>query len=112
MSEGLKEFTDANFSAEALQSPLPVVVDFWAEWCGPCKMLTPIITKIAADLAGRVAIGKLNVDENPQTASRYSINSIPSLLFIQNGQVIDQHTGLLAEKPLSEKIKRAFGIRP
>jgi thioredoxin 1 len=110
MSEGLKEFTDANFSAEALQSPLPVVVDFWAEWCGPCKMLTPIITKIAADLAGRVAIGKLNVDENPQTASRYSINSIPSLLFIQNGQVIDQHTGLLAEKPLNDKIKRVFGI--
>lgn len=110
MSEGLKEFTDANFSAEALQSPLPVVVDFWAEWCGPCKMLTPIITKIAADLAGTVTIGKLNVDTNPQTASRYSINSIPSLLFIHNGQVIDQHTGLLAEKPLSDKIKRVFGI--
>jgi thioredoxin 1 len=110
MSEGLKEFTDANFAAEALQSQQPVVVDFWAEWCGPCKMLTPIITKIAADLAGKVTIGKLNVDENPQTASRYSINSIPSLLFIRNGQVIDQHTGLLAEKPLSDKIKRVFGI--
>lgn len=110
MSEGLKEFTDTNFAAEALQNPQPVVVDFWAEWCGPCKMLTPIITKIAADMAGKVVIGKLNVDENPQTASRYSINSIPSLLFIRNGQVVEQHTGLLAEKPLSDKIKRVFGL--
>jgi thioredoxin 1 len=110
MSGGLKEFTDANFNADALQNPQPVVVDFWAEWCGPCKMLTPIITKISATLEGTVTFGKLNVDENPQTASRYSINSIPSLLFIRNGQVIDQHTGLLAEKPLTDKIKRIFQL--
>ncbi|MBN1127876.1 MAG: thioredoxin [Chitinispirillaceae bacterium] len=110
MSEGLKEFTDDNFAAEALGNFLPVVVDFWAEWCGPCKMLTPIITKCAAEFGGKVVIGKLDVDKNPQTAARYAINSIPSLLFIQNGKVAEQHTGLLAEKPLGEKIKRVFNL--
>ena len=110
MSEGMKEFTDANFAADALASPLPVIVDFWAEWCGPCKMLTPILSKIAAGLEGKVTIGKLNVDQNPQTAARYMVNSIPTLLFIKDGQVREQHTGLLAEKPLSEKIKKAFSL--
>jgi thioredoxin 1 len=108
MSEGVKEFTDANFAAEALKSPLPVIVDFWAEWCGPCKMLTPIIDEIAKDLAGKVVFGKVNVDESPQTAARYSINSIPSLLFIKGGQVVSQHTGLLAKKPLLDKINKIF----
>jgi thioredoxin 1 len=110
MSDVLVEFTDANFAAEALQSPLPVVVDFWATWCGPCKMLTPIIEDIANELAGSVKIGKLNVDENPSTAARYSINSIPSLLFVKGGQVVEQHTGLLAKKPLLDKIKRVFAL--
>jgi thioredoxin 1 len=108
MAESLKTFTDGNFAVEALQNPLPVVVDFWAEWCGPCKMLTPIVDEIAKELAGKVVIGKLNVDESPQTASRYSINSIPSLLFIKGGQVVNQHTGLLAKKPLLDKINKTF----
>lgn len=110
MSDVLADFTDANFSADALQSSVPVVVDFWATWCGPCKMLTPIIEDIAKELAGSVKIGKLNVDDNPATAARYSINSIPSLLFIKNGQVVEQHTGLLAKKPLLDKIKRVFAL--
>ncbi|MBN2036957.1 MAG: thioredoxin [Chitinispirillaceae bacterium] len=110
MSEGMREFTDANFATDALGSPLPVVVDFWAEWCGPCKMLTPILSKIASDLEGKVTVGKLNVDQNPQTATRYTVNSIPTLLFIKDGRVREQHTGLLAEKPLSEKIKKTFGL--
>jgi thioredoxin 1 len=109
-SSALKEFTDSNFATEVLGNALPVVVDFWAEWCGPCKMLTPIVDEIAKELDGKAVIGKLNVDNNPQSAARYGINSIPSLLFVKGGQVMDQHTGLLAKKPLLEKIKRTFGL--
>ena len=108
MSENLKVFTDSNFADEVLASKLPVVVDFWAEWCGPCKMLTPIIDDIAGEYAGKVVIGKVDVDNNPQTASKYGINSIPSLLFFKNGKVVEQHTGLLAKVPLKSKIDKAF----
>ena len=106
----LTEFTDSNFAEKALKNSLPVVVDFWAEWCGPCKMLTPIIDEIAGELAGKVVIGKLNVDDNPQTAQRYSVSSIPSLLFIKDGQVVNQITGLMAKKPLLDKITKTFGV--
>jgi thioredoxin 1 len=109
MAEGVRNFTDGNFAGDALGSPLPVVVDFWAEWCGPCKMLTPIIEEVAGELAGRVTIGKLNIDDNPQTASRYGVSSIPSLLFIKGGQVVNQHTGLLPKKLLLDKINKTFG---
>jgi thioredoxin 1 len=108
-NEFLKEFTDGNFEELALKSPLPVVVDFWAEWCGPCKMLTPIMDELARELAGKVVIGKLNVDDSPQTAQKYSISSIPSILFIRNGQVMNQITGLMAKKPLLDKITKTFG---
>lgn len=107
-SEYVKEFTDGNFSVDVLANKLPVIVDFWAEWCGPCKMLTPIVEELAAEYDGKVVIGKLNVDSNPQTAARYGINSIPSLLFVKNGNVVEQHTGLLAKAPLKVKIDRAF----
>ncbi|MDR0307008.1 MAG: thioredoxin [Chitinispirillales bacterium] len=108
MGGALKEFTDQNFSAEVLSSSLPVVVDFWAQWCGPCKMLTPIIEEIAPEYEGRVVIGKLDIDSNPQTAAKYGINSIPSLLFFKAGEVVDQHTGLLAKGPLKAKIDSVF----
>ena len=97
MSDGkLLEFTDSNFGDEVLSGALPVIVDFWAEWCGPCKMLTPIMEEMTEVFDGKVKIGKLNVDDNPQTAAKYGIVSIPSLLFVHDGKVIDQHT-LLAE---------------
>ncbi len=108
MSGSLKIFTDQNFSEEVLSNSMPVVVDFWAEWCGPCKMLTPIIEDIASEYEGKIVIGKLDVDSNPQTAAKYGINSIPSLLFFKNGNIVDQHTGLLAKAPLKAKIDRAF----
>ncbi|MGA2506968.1 MAG: thioredoxin [Chitinispirillaceae bacterium] len=102
------DFTDDNFTAEALQNPLPVVVDFWAVWCGPCKMLSPVIEEIAGELAGRIVVGKLNVDDNPKTAARYGVSGIPTLLFIKNGQVVGQHTGLLPKKALLNKINTTF----
>lgn len=106
----MKIFTESNFSEEALQSALPVVVDFWAEWCGPCKMLTPILEEVAKEFEGRVVIGKLDVDDNPALASEFAVNSIPTLIFLRNGQVEDQTTGLLPKKALIEKINQTFGI--
>ncbi|MFP4162469.1 MAG: thioredoxin [Chitinispirillaceae bacterium] len=108
MGGSLKEFTDQNFADEVISSSQPVVVDFWAEWCGPCKMLTPIVDELASEYEGEVVVGKLDIDANPQTAAKYNINSIPSLLFFNNGNVVDQHTGLLAKGPLKAKIDRAF----
>lgn len=108
MSENVKVFTDSNFATEVLASKLPVIVDFWAEWCGPCKMLTPIIEDIAGDYIGKVIFGKMDVDNNPQIAAKYGINSIPSLLFFKHGAIVEQHTGLLAKAPLKVKIDRIF----
>jgi len=106
----MKIFTEGNFSEEVLLSPLPAIVDFWAEWCGPCKMLIPILDEVAAEFEGRVVIGKLNVDDNPALASEFAVNSIPTLIFLRNGRVEDQITGLLSKKVLIEKIKQVFGI--
>jgi thioredoxin 1 len=102
-SEHVVELTDANFESEALQSELPVVVDLWAPWCGPCKMLTPIIEELAEEYEDKVKVTKVNVDESPQIASKFNVISIPTILFLKNGAISEQHVGLLAKEPLKAK---------
>jgi thioredoxin 1 len=86
-------FTDATFDQDVLNAETPVLVDFWAEWCGPCRMMTPTIDALATDYAGKVKIGKLNVDENPATAMRYQVRGIPTLLLFKGGRIVDQKVG-------------------
>lgn len=90
-------FTDANFDTEVLKSDIPVLVDFWAEWCGPCRMMSPTIDAIAAEYAGKVKVGKLNVDENGGAAMRYGIRGIPTLLLFKNGNVVEQRVGAIGK---------------
>ncbi len=99
------EFTDDNFQSAALETDNLVVADFWAVWCGPCKMIAPIIDEAASEYEGDVVIGKVDVDNNPQVASKYSIRSIPTILFIKNGEVIDKHVGVISKQALKEKIE-------
>ena len=101
-SENVKEFTDQNFENEVLKSDQPVLVDFWAEWCMPCRMLTPTIEKIAKDYAGRVKVGKLDTDANRDVASKYSISAIPTVILFKNGQVAQKFVGLRQEKEFKE----------
>jgi len=105
MSLSTIEFTDENFKNEVLSSDKPVLVDFWAQWCGPCKMLTPIIDELADDFKATAKIGKVNVDENPTVASDYGIRSIPCLLFFKNGQVEKQIVGSVPKTELEEILK-------
>ena len=103
-----KTLTDANFQIEVLQSSQPVLVDFWAEWCGPCRMLGPVIEKIAPANAGRIVIGKMNVDENPNTPQKYGIQGIPTLIFFKNGEVAKQLVGYQAQDKIQKAIDELF----
>ena len=98
------EFTDANFSTEVLKSEKPVLVDFWAPWCGPCKMIGPIVEKLSNELGGTVKIGKLNVDDSPGTAQEYDVSSIPTLLLFKGGKVVATTRGFQPEPKLREFI--------
>ncbi|MFH1800262.1 MAG: thioredoxin [Candidatus Omnitrophota bacterium] len=103
-----KTLTDVNFQAEVLQSKQPVLVDFWAEWCGPCRMLGPVIEKIAVANAGRIAIGKMNVDENPNTPQKYGIQGIPTVIFFKDGEVAKQLVGYQAQDKIQKAIDELF----
>ena len=98
------DVTDKNFESEVIKSALPVLVDLWAPWCGPCRMVAPVIDKLAEDYDGKFKFCRLNVDENPQTASKYGIMSIPTLMFFKGGEAVDTVIGAVPERALQPKI--------
>lgn len=98
------ELTDSNFD-QVINSEKPVLVDFWAEWCGPCKMIGPVVEELAGDYEGKAVVAKLNVDENPQVTARFGVRSIPTLLVFKNGQVVDKQVGAVPKSVLSQKLQ-------
>jgi len=107
-SENVKEFTDQNFESEVLKSTEPVLVDFWAEWCMPCRMLAPTIEKLAGDYVGKVKVGKLDTDSNRDTSMKYGISAIPTVILFKNGQVAQKFVGLRQERDFKEALDAAM----
>lgn len=105
MSANIKVITDSNFEQDVLNSGKPVLVDFWAEWCGPCRALTPILEEVAANHGESISFAKINIDENPETPSKYGVMSIPTLILFKNGQVEAVKMGLLSKSQLSAFIE-------
>ncbi len=108
MGANTVEFSEQDFDEKVLNSDQPVLVDFWAEWCGPCHMIAPAIEEVAAEYKGKVTVGKLNVDQHPGIAARYGIRSIPSILLFKDGQVSDQLVGAIPKAKITDMIKRAL----
>lgn len=109
MAANLLEFSDADFESQVTGAGQPVLVDFWAPWCGPCKALTPTIEKLAGEFAGRLLVGKMDIQAHPHTAGRLGIRSIPALLFFRNGQVVDSLMGGANEGKIRDKIEQILG---
>ncbi len=105
------EFTDGNFQTEVIDSGQLAVVDFWAEWCGPCKAIGPVIEELANDYEGQVRIGKVNVDDNQELTFKYKVRGIPTVLFIKNGEVVDRHVGIGSKADFEAKIKAHIDVK-
>jgi thioredoxin 1 len=101
------EFTDANFQGDVLKSEVPVLVDFWAPWCGPCRMIAPVVEELAKENLGSMKIGKVNIDDNPSVAMNYGVNSIPTLMIFKGGQVVDRFVGVQPKSKLQQAIDAA-----
>jgi thioredoxin 1 len=107
-SENVSTFTDDNFEKEVLQSDIPVLVDFWATWCAPCKAIAPLIDAVASEYEGRVKVGKVNVDDNPATPGKYGVRGIPTVILLKDGKVVDQVVGAIPKSQLEALIKKAL----
>ncbi|MBR9980099.1 MAG: thioredoxin [Desulfatitalea sp.] len=105
MAQGIMDVSDGNFDAEIIQADKPVVVDFWAPWCGPCKAIGPVIEELAGTYGDQVKFTKCNVDDNPVTPGKFGIKAIPTLIFFKEGKVVDQITGMVAKSKLEDTIK-------
>ena len=108
MSEKVVHLTDDSFDSEIIKSDLPALVDFWAPWCGPCKMVGPIVEELAEEYDGKVKVAKLNVDENQKIAAQYGVRSIPTLIMFKGGESIDQSVGASSKAAMNEMIKKAL----
>jgi thioredoxin len=104
------EITDANFEKEVLQSDQPVLIDFWAVWCGPCKMIAPVVEELASEYEGKLKVGKMDVDNNPEASMRFGIRSIPTLMVFKGGKVVEQIIGAVPKKNLVDKVLPHIGV--
>jgi len=109
MTNNLYEFTDKSFDEDVVQSSIPVLIDFWAEWCGPCKAIAPVIEEIATDYDGKVKVGKLDVDANQSSAMQYGVRSIPTILIMKNGEVVSQIVGAVPKENITKALDEILG---
>ena len=106
MAEGILDIDDGNFDSEVLESDLPVMVDFWAPWCGPCRAIGPVVEELAGEFGGKIKFTKCNVDDNPVTPGKFGIKSIPTLIFFKDGKVMEQIIGIVAKSKLEETLNK------